>query len=66
MLGCGDVDEACMKLQALFDSLELDVPEAKEEDYNVLKTSVNPVRLKNNPVKLTEDNIESLYRVILK
>lgn len=66
MLGCDTTEEACKKLQALFDSLELKVPEAKEEDYGVLKTSVNPVRLKNNPVKLTEESIESLYRSILK
>ena len=66
MLGCGNVDEACAKLQSVFDSLELKVPEAKEEDYAELKTSVNPVRLKNNPVKLTEESIESLYRIILK
>lgn len=66
MLGCDNVLDACVKLQEIFDSLELKVPEANEEDYNVLKTSVNPVRLKNNPVKLTEDNIEMLYRTILK
>ena len=66
MLGCAGTDEACAKLQKIFDSLELKVPEAKEEDYAELKTSVNPVRLKNNPVKLTEESIESLYRIILK
>ena len=66
MLGCGSTDEAGAKLQGIFDSLELKVPEAKEEDYAELKTSVNPVRLKNNPVKLTEETIESLYRTILK
>ena len=66
MLGCSTTDEACNKFQSLFDSLDLTVPQAKEEDIAELKTSVNPVRLKNNPVKLTEDTIESLYRVILK
>ena len=66
LFGCRSVDDACAKLQDLFDTLELKVPEATEEDYKVLKTSVNPVRLKNNPVKLTEDSIDSLYRVILK
>ncbi len=66
MLGCGSTGEACVKLQQFFDSLGLEVPEASEEDYAELKTSVNPVRLKNNPVKLDEENIESLYRLILK
>ncbi|MBE7068969.1 MAG: phosphonoacetaldehyde reductase [Ruminococcaceae bacterium] len=66
MLGCKTTGEACVKLQEFFNSLELQVPEAAEEDYAELRTSVNPVRLKNNPVKLDEENIESLYRLILK
>ena len=66
MLGCKSTGEACVKLQQFFDSLDLLVPEAAEEDFAELKTSVNPVRLKNNPVKLDEENIESLYRLILK
>ena len=66
MLGCKSTGEACVKLQQFFDSLGLQVPEATEEDFAELKTSVNPVRLKNNPVKLDEKNIESLYRLILK
>ena len=66
MLGCKSTGEACVKLQQFFDSLDLLVPEAAEEDFAELKTSVNPVRLKNNPVKLDEESIESLYRLILK
>ncbi|WP_295156127.1 phosphonoacetaldehyde reductase [uncultured Ruminococcus sp.] len=35
------------------------------EDIGVLKTSVNPERLKNHPIKLTVDAIERLYGQIL-
>lgn len=47
-------------------SLNLNVPSAKEEDYIVLKSSVNIERLKNNPVRLTDEAIEMLYRRILR
>ena len=50
----------------IFDKLELEVPTATEEQLEVLKSSVNPVRLKNYPVKLTEKTIDMLYRQILK
>ena len=37
----------------------------KEEDLNVLSNSVNPVRLKNNPVEITNQDAAELYRIIL-
>lgn len=47
-------------------SLELPVPIMRsDEDIDILKRSVNPVRMKNHPVKMSEDTIESLYRQIL-
>ena len=52
---------------ALVDSLELPVPEVRSpEDIDILKTSVNPDRLKNHPVRLTVETIESLYKQILR
>lgn len=62
---CTDVEEAVYKYHDFLRKMELDVPEAKENDYEILKTSVNPVRLKNNPVKLSPDAIDSLYHQIL-
>ena len=38
----------------------------KEQEVDILSNSVNPVRLKNNPVKLNEDIIRSLYLDIIK
>ncbi|MCR5271614.1 MAG: phosphonoacetaldehyde reductase [Lachnospiraceae bacterium] len=65
----GEKDElsACDKFAKLVDSLELEVPVAKsEEDFDTLKSSVNPVRLKNNPVGLDSETLDMLYRQIVK
>lgn len=65
-MGCGDAQAGAEKLTEIFDQLELEVPEATAEQYVELKTSVNPVRLKNHPVQLTVDTINSLYHEILR
>lgn len=50
----------------IVDSLELPAPIMKSvDDIDVLKTSVNPVRLKNHPISLSIDTIERLYRIIM-
>ena len=64
IMGVGCPKYAIRKYKEILKELDLTVPNIKENDYKVLKTSVNPVRLKNNPVKLTEDVIEQLYREI--
>ena len=35
-------------------------------DFEILKNSVNPIRLKNNPVKLIMEDIDCLYHQILE
>ena len=42
------------------------VAENREEELNVLSTSVNSVRLKNNPVFLDVEVIRLLYSIIVK
>ncbi len=64
-MGCDNPCEAAEKVIGIFDELQLEVPEASEEDYLELKTSVNPVRLKNHPVLLDENTINELYHRIL-
>ena len=67
LAGAMDVDCpkcAVRKYTELLKELGLTIPQITERDYEVLKNSVNPVRLKNNPVKLTEEVIEQLYREI--
>lgn len=65
-MGFGTAEEAAVKLDNIFVNLELEVPQATEEQFAMLKTSVNPVRLKNHPVRLTEETIDMLYHQILK
>lgn len=65
-LGYKDAASGAEKFVELFESLELDVPAAGEEQFQTLKTSVNPVRLKNHPIALDEDTIDTLYHKILR
>ena len=65
-MGCATAEEAAAKLEDIFVKLEFEVPQATKEQFELLKTSVNPVRLKNHPVELSEDIIDMLYHQILK
>ncbi len=65
-MGCEDAKAGAAKLVSIFDSLELEVPSATEEQFELLKRSVNPVRLKNHPIALDEETIDALYHKILK
>ncbi len=64
-MGCEDARKGAEKLISIFDSLGLDVPTATEEQFEILKNSVNPVRLKNHPIALNVDTIDILYHNIL-
>lgn len=64
-MGCDTPEQAADKLTAIYDKMEFKVPTATEEQYVELKTSVNPVRLKNHPILLTVETIDALYRKIL-
>ena len=55
-----------MIFQNILNRLELPVPCPKEEDYSVLINSVNSVRMKNNPVKLSGEAIDMIYHQILE
>lgn len=65
-MDCEDARSGAEKLIDLFEKLELEVPIATEEQFEELKLSVNPVRLKNYPVKLDVGTIDILYHRILK
>ncbi len=64
-MDCGSVGEAADKLQSLVAALDMERPVPKDNQYEILKKSVNPVRLKNNPIRLDEDIIDILYHKIL-
>lgn len=64
-MGCETVEEAIRFLKGIVEELELKVPSlGSMNDLEILKTSVNPERLKNHPVRLDNDEIELLYREI--
>ncbi|MBR4085153.1 MAG: phosphonoacetaldehyde reductase [Lachnospiraceae bacterium] len=62
--GCKDCYEAYYKFKSILDDINLSVPVLKE-DIAKLSSSVNPVRLKNNPIGLDKDTIMLLYEKIL-
>lgn len=58
-------EEAAAGFRHMFEGLALPVFKAEEKDYTILTESVNPVRLKNNPVFLKKRDISAIYRQIL-
>ena len=62
-LGGRNAEEGARVFIALYDELELPVPEATEEQISILTSSINTVRLKNHPIKL--DDVSTLYHEIL-
>lgn len=66
-MGCQNPSEAIVKFRQMIYEMELNNPVAEnmEEELDILSTSVNPVRLKNNPVGLETDVIHSLYKIIV-
>jgi len=49
----------------LLQRLEITRPHGCAADIEVLASSVNPVRLKNNPVMFNNEDFQSLYRKIV-
>ena len=66
-LGCENPKQAIVVFRQMMKDMDLGNPvaENREEEINVLISSVNPVRLKNNPVKLDDQTIKQLYGNIL-
>ena len=65
--GCDSVEASIEKYQNWFADLDLERPALQNAgQLDLLTHSVNPVRLKNNPVQLTEETLEELYRQILR
>jgi alcohol dehydrogenase class IV/glycosyltransferase involved in cell wall biosynthesis len=66
-MGADGSNDAIMVFRRIMADLQLDKPKSanKESDMDALVHSVNPVRLKNNPVVLNEDALSQLYSRIL-
>jgi alcohol dehydrogenase class IV len=67
-MGHHSTSEAILQFRLMMHEMDLDQPKSnnKIEDIKVLSSSVNPVRLKNNPVVLDIDVITDLYETIVK
>lgn len=65
--GCGSTEEAIQKFRDMLRELEMAVPIMKdEEELALLRSSVNPQRLKNNPAALDGETLGNLYRRIFE
>lgn len=64
---CDNAEQAIGTFHEIMKLMELDNPVSKnkEEDLKILSTSVNPVRLKNNPVEIDFHSIKNLYNQIV-
>ena len=67
-MGCDSPMDAITLFEGMMKDMELTNPVSNngEEDLKVLSTSVNPVRLKNNPVGIGETEAYMLYNSIVK
>lgn len=64
-LGVENVESAIDRVEDILQKLEIEVPNAKKEELEILVSSVNLIRLKNNPVRLNELSLKHLYERIL-
>ena len=64
-LGAESPAAAVEKFAGIIKGLGIDAPVIPEKDIEVLGASVNPVRLKNNPVALTEEVLKQMYRELV-
>ena len=60
-MGCQTASEAVVMFKELLKELQIEGPKATKEELELLTASVNVGRLKNNPVKLSEDVLYELY-----
>ena len=67
-MSANTIQDAINCFRIIMDEMQMQNPvsENREQDLKTLVTSVNPVRLKNNPVELDEETIWYLYQTIIK
>lgn len=66
-MGCDKPENAIAAFRKMMKEMVMKNPVAskREEEIEILSHSVNPVRLKNNPIELTDDTISNLYEKIV-
>lgn len=67
-MGCEDPNAAINLFRNMLSDIGVSRPVAtnKVEELNILSLSVNSIRLKNNPIKLNEEDIRGLYEMIIE
>jgi alcohol dehydrogenase class IV len=67
LMCCDSPEKGLMMFRAILFSLEMPKPQSKdrEAELDILTHSVNPERLRNNPVALDEEIIRFIYNKIL-
>lgn len=67
-LGASSPEEAVRTFRSMMEEMQMQQPvsENREADLEVLTTSVNPIRLRNNPVELDALHIKILYGNIIQ
>ena len=66
LMGYSDAQKGAEFIQSFFEKIELEIPKADSKQFEELIHSVDPVRLKNHPVKMDVEDIDYLYHKILR
>lgn len=68
IMQCDSAYKGLMMFRAIMFSLDMPKPHTEnlDADIDILSATVNPIRLKNNPVALDEETIKSIYNKILR
>lgn len=66
-MGCNNADEAISLFRKMMEEMELNNPVTnnRAEELEVLSKSVNPIRLKNNPIGISTETALTLYSKII-
>jgi alcohol dehydrogenase class IV len=65
-MGASSPEEAIGRFEQMLEELGINAPVITADKIEELVSSVNPERLGNNPVSLSRDDLEALYRTISK
>ncbi len=66
-MGCLTPEDAILSFRHMTEEMGLNNPKSvnRESDLEILSTSVNPIRLKNNPVRIDIMEAKNLYSIIV-
>lgn len=67
-MGCYDSNQAIKVFRRMMKEMEMSNPVAtnREEELDILSRSVNPIRLRNNPVEMNDSIIRDLYKTVVQ